>query len=853
MIDTSSIRNTPRTPAINFHLKDVTRSRRRHRRQKRTRDLEKQLIKQGKLPVRASKAARRKAKKAREEAGGITEYTLFTPVALSDITFHGRPSHQHRGHRRNARPRMPKRGFTQQRVSPPQVVIKDGSSEKVLTTTSFEAVRGRLHALRRFKKQLDHTQGDPGEGLHSAEEDQEDDGMIEQILNEKHQDIQAAEKDVGDMLLDDEDGDLALPPPAMDLPEEAESMTSSKRRRQKRLRDRQRYMSDVPLTPRVQMAMATEFSRGFEVSSPNRTFSPNLPTHTEDVLRESLDISARPMTRELSSDTPIILDHANLGSKDGSIQTKVPSSPDDSERKGDHGDRNAAWWLDVSCPTYRDMTELSKMFPLHPLTVEDVLQQEPREKVEIFERLGYYFVVVRAIDEKYFRYSSVSSDEVNSQTSSLTQKDDDYKVEKGDSLEMQEVKKDSSNSYDNLQEGQRSPRRKMRVDIVEGVDGKEGVEGVSVGAINIYLVVFSHGIISFHFEDISKHTDRVRSRLVDLAQPVELTSDWIAHGLFDSIIDAYFPLLAYIETEVRDFERFTSDPLHMPSISSGIRKSAKKGKGDQVIGVEGTGELDHDTMLPMRYAHESNKVTVLRILPRMELGSFSRKIFPESMMEQRVKVSRFRIHEGGKEVIPSAVRKFLQMGEAKGQSTAFLSNSAQKQNAMLRHITETRKITMGLARILQPKNDAVRALRKRLVEMRGNSLAQEEMSIYMGDVHDHIVSLLTQLSSDEIRLGDIHSSYLTSIRINNHRVRQKVDRSLVVLVAVGTTVMSTVWSISIFGQNVTVPKNNIESSMYHWFIGICIGALIIPAIMITRTYTWMRAARKRAIANRARR
>ena len=347
---------------------------------------------------------------------------------------------------------MPKRGFTQQRVSPPQVVIKDGSSEKVLTTTSFEAVRGRLHALRRFKKQLDHTQGDPGEGLHSAEEDQEDDGMIEQILNEKHQDIQAAEKDVGDMLLDDEDGDLALPPPAMDLPEEAESMTSSKRRRQKRLRDRQRYMSDVPLTPRVQMAMATEFSRGFEVSSPNRTFSPNLPTHTEDVLRESLDISARPMTRELSSDTPIILDHANLGSKDGSIQTKVPSSPDDSERKGDHGDRNAAWWLDVSCPTYRDMTELSKMFPLHPLTVEDVLQQEPREKVEIFERLGYYFVVVRAIDEKYFRYSSVSSDEVNSQTSSLTQKDDDYKVEKGDSLEMQEVKKDSSNSYDNLQE-----------------------------------------------------------------------------------------------------------------------------------------------------------------------------------------------------------------------------------------------------------------------------------------------------------------------------------------------------------------------------------------------------------------
>jgi hypothetical protein len=39
-------------------------------------------------------------------------------------------------------------------------------------------------------------------------------------------------------------------------------------------------------------------------------------------------------------------------------------------------------------------------------------------------------------------------------------------------------------------------KKKGRVDIVEGVGGKEGVEGVSVGAINVYLVVFGDGIIS---------------------------------------------------------------------------------------------------------------------------------------------------------------------------------------------------------------------------------------------------------------------------------------------------------------------------------------------------------------------
>lgn len=41
-----------------------------------------------------------------------------------------------------------------------------------------------------------------------------------------------------------------------------------------------------------------------------------------------------------------------------------------------------------------------------------------------------------------------------------------------------------------------SSGRRGTVDIVEGVGGKEGVEGVSVGAVNLYLVVFADGIIS---------------------------------------------------------------------------------------------------------------------------------------------------------------------------------------------------------------------------------------------------------------------------------------------------------------------------------------------------------------------
>lgn len=39
-----------------------------------------------------------------------------------------------------------------------------------------------------------------------------------------------------------------------------------------------------------------------------------------------------------------------------------------------------------------------QMLHLHPLTLEDILHQETREKLELFPRLGYYFIVFRALE-----------------------------------------------------------------------------------------------------------------------------------------------------------------------------------------------------------------------------------------------------------------------------------------------------------------------------------------------------------------------------------------------------------------------------------------------------------------------
>ncbi|PWN18451.1 cora-domain-containing protein [Microstroma glucosiphilum] len=55
------------------------------------------------------------------------------------------------------------------------------------------------------------------------------------------------------------------------------------------------------------------------------------------------------------------------------------------------------WWLDVLSPTDTEMKLLSRVFGIHPLTTEDILMEETREKIELFR--NYYLVCFRSFDQ----------------------------------------------------------------------------------------------------------------------------------------------------------------------------------------------------------------------------------------------------------------------------------------------------------------------------------------------------------------------------------------------------------------------------------------------------------------------
>lgn len=55
---------------------------------------------------------------------------------------------------------------------------------------------------------------------------------------------------------------------------------------------------------------------------------------------------------------------------------------------------DGVWWLNVAFPTEDEVRTICKAFGIHPLTVEDIITQEPREKIELFP--SYYFASFRS-------------------------------------------------------------------------------------------------------------------------------------------------------------------------------------------------------------------------------------------------------------------------------------------------------------------------------------------------------------------------------------------------------------------------------------------------------------------------
>ncbi|KAI9835295.1 MAG: hypothetical protein M1819_002439 [Sarea resinae] len=116
----------------------------------------------------------------------------------------------------------------------------------------------------------------------------------------------------------------------------------------------------------------------------------------EDLYDRPLDPSllnglSKPNTRHSS-----IIDSVKTEGRNSSGEATPSQSRGPDEKTKRYGAR-PTFWLDVLSPTDAEMRVISKAFSIHPLTAEDIMMQEAREKVELFRH--YYFVNYRTFEQ----------------------------------------------------------------------------------------------------------------------------------------------------------------------------------------------------------------------------------------------------------------------------------------------------------------------------------------------------------------------------------------------------------------------------------------------------------------------
>ncbi|MCJ1405241.1 CorA metal ion transporter [Xylographa trunciseda] len=174
-------------------------------------------------------------------------------------------------------------------------------------------------------------------------------------------------------------------------------------------------------------------------------------------------------------DTKDSKNHSHNGSGQATPANSHNQNPKEKQKR--YGSR-PTFWLDVLSPTDTEMRVISKTFGIHPLTAEDIMMQEAREKVELFR--NYYFVNYRTFEQ-------------------------------------------DTSSEDYLE------------------------------PINMYIVVFREGVITFHFS-MTPHPANVRRRIRQLKDYLILSSDWISYAVIDDITDVFAPLIQSVEEEVDDID-----------------------------------------------------------------------------------------------------------------------------------------------------------------------------------------------------------------------------------------------------------------------------------------------------------
>lgn len=149
--------------------------------------------------------------------------------------------------------------------------------------------------------------------------------------------------------------------------------------------------------------------------------------------------------------------------------------------------------------------------------------------------------------------------------------------------------------------------------------------------------------------------------------------------------------------------------------------------------------------------------------------------------------------------------------------------------SFLPRIGELRKKVMSLMRLLGGKADVIRGFSKRCNEQYSVT-PRGDIGLYLGDIQDHVVTMMSNLNHFEKMLSRSHANYLAQLNVTNLVLGNHVNKVLSKVTLIATILVPMNLICGLWGMNVPVPGKDSEG--LGWFFGI-VG--VIAFIVIAST------------------
>lgn len=157
----------------------------------------------------------------------------------------------------------------------------------------------------------------------------------------------------------------------------------------------------------------------------------------------------------------------------------------------------------------------------------------------------------------------------------------------------------------------------------------------------------------------------------------------------------------------------------------------------------------------------------------------------------------------------------------------------EDSRAILKQIGECRKKVMALLRLLGGKADVIRGFAKKCNE--AYSVAPRgDVGLYLSDVQDHVVTMMSNLGHFEKMLSRSHSNHLSQLSLNNIEQGSRANELLGKITVFATILVPLNLIAGLFGMNVPVPGEHSEG--LNWWFGIIgvIGFVSVTFIVVAK-------------------